>query len=64
MDLLPPVAIPKDPVPQPSIASESPTQGSSFKAVLAELASRMDRGEASVNAVTDAAHGLGPEVNF
>lgn len=56
---MPPISPPVDSathVQRPSAFSPS---GSSFKAVLGELASRMDRGEASVHAVTQAAHELG-----
>lgn len=60
MDLLPPVSSPVQAIAQPAIAAPSAPAGPSFKAILTELAKRMDDGEASVNAVTKAAPTLGP----
>lgn len=61
MDLLPPIAAPTDVVGREVVPSAAkPSSGVSFKTILAELGSRMDRGEASVNTVTAVASRLGP----
>lgn len=60
MDLLPPVSTSVDLASQSPAVESSAPQGPPFKSILAELGSRMDRGEASVNAVANAAPKLGP----
>jgi hypothetical protein len=61
MDLQPSFAALETAIPQPSTPASAPgPRGASFKAILADLANRMDQGERSVNAVTQAAPRLGP----
>lgn len=67
MDLLAPIAAPIDiaaplDVAGREIAASAPKAptGASFKTILAELGGRMDKGEAKVNAVVQAAPRLGP----
>jgi len=60
MDLLPPVSASAGAIAQPATSEQHAPARASFKAILAELANRMDHGEASVDAVTKAAPKLGP----